>query len=377
MSEPIGPQVPETPHESRIPGLDGLRGLAAVGVVMLHSIPVRGFPEQVWVQNLASIVGGRSVPLFFVLSGYLITCLLLREESRNGRINLGNFYARRALRILPAALCYLLGLAVLSHWLGLNVKLKEFLAAMFWYRNLLYGGWAAWAQKLDGAQYFTGHYWSLSVEEHFYLVWPVIMLLMPARLRTGSLVLLLSLLPVWRAVNMKIYGIGGMNYWRTDLICDYLIAGSLLALLQARWGTRPSWASFWASPWLLLPPCILPFLRTVIGWLTPETGMFVTVVRHFGVVAGISSCACGLVLLVGVAVHGRRQWLDRFLNSQPLVWLGAISFSLYLWQQIFCDGNHRVIGWSFPFNGLAALAVAVVSHYCIERPFLKLRSRFR
>ncbi len=364
-------------HDNRIPGLDGLRGLAAIGVVILHSAGLPGFPDQPWIQRLSSIVGGRSVPLFFVLSGYLITYLLLREEERSGRISLKNFYARRALRILPAALTYLLVLAVLSPWLGLNVKLKELFAAMFWYRNLLYGGWAAWALKLDGAEHFTGHYWSLSVEEHFYLVWPAVMLLMPARFRMGFLIFLLCLLPVWRAFNMKMSGIGGMNYWRTDLISDYLIAGVLLALFQARWEASPVWTRFWGSFWLAIPILAMTFFRAGIEWLTPFAGKLAASLNHIAVVAEVSLASCGLVLLVGIAVHGRQPILDCLLNSRLLIWFGAVSFSLYLWQQLFCDEHLRVLGWSFPFNAAAALAVATVSHYCVERPFLKFRGRFR
>jgi peptidoglycan/LPS O-acetylase OafA/YrhL len=364
-------------HEGRIPGLDGLRGLAAVGIVMVHSAGMPGFPANPEFKRLVGFVGGHSVPLFFVLSGYLITRLLLKEEMRNGRISLKNFYARRALRILPAAMVYLGTLAILSPLLGLKVKAQELLASAFWYRNFLYNGWAAWANKLEGGEYFTGHYWSLSVEEHFYFIWPLLLLLVPRKQRIGMLLLPLLLLPVWRMYNLKISGIGGLNYWRTDLISDYLLMGALMAVLEQRWSLSAAWTRFWAS-WWLLPVSMLAINSSRLAYFIGSyfAGMEKTI-RWTAVSTEVVFGGIGLVLLVGVAVHGRRFWLDAWLNSRPMVWLGAISFSLYLWQQPFCETEMRFIGWSFPLNLLGAFGAAIVSHSLVERPFLRLRHRFR
>lgn len=370
---------PGAGQEARIPGLDGLRGVAAMGVVLLHSRELPGFPEHAWLQWGVGLVGGQAVPLFFVLSGYLITHLLLREEAGRGRISLRNFYARRALRILPAALCYLAGLMVISHWLGLNVKWREIAASAFWYRNLLYGGWAAWEPKLllDGAEYFTGHYWSLSVEEHFYMVWPAVVAVMSSRYRPRLLLALVVILPVWRAANMKVGGIMGINYWRTDFVSDYLVLGALLAVFEGQWRAHPHWSRFWRSPWVLAASAALILSPRILTWLTPASGALAKPLFLLGTVSGISLTAMGLVLLVGIAVHGRHDGMNRLLNSHTLTWLGAISFSLYLWQQIFCDPGMRAVGWYFPFNAMAAIGAAIVSHYLIERPFLRWRHRFR
>ncbi len=373
------PSAAQEGHGGRIPGLDGLRGLAAMGVVLLHSRELPGFPEPLWVQSMVGWLGGQSVPLFFVLSGYLITHLLLREEAKHGQISLKNFYARRGLRILPAALCYLAGLMALSHWMGLNVKWREIAASVFWYRNLLYGGWAAWEPKLllDGAEAFTAHYWSLSVEEHFYMVWPALVVVMPSRFRSRLLLALVLILPIWRTANMKVDGIMGINYWRTDFVSDYLVLGALLAVLEGQWRAHPYWRRFWSSRWVLAVSLGLLLSLRILEWARPATGFLAKPLLFLGAVSGISLAAMGLVLLVGIAVHGRREWLDRFLNSRTLVWLGGISFSLYLWQQIFCDPGMRVVGWYFPFNAMAAIGVAAASHYLIERPFLRLRHQFR
>lgn len=351
-----------------------------MSVVMVHSLPMPGFPEAGWLSFLVKMCGSLAVPLFFVLSGYLITHLLLREEAATGRISLKNFYARRALRILPASLAYLGGLAVLSVALGLDVKAKEFLASLFWYRNFLYGGWAGWNLKLllDGAEYFTGHFWSLSVEEHFYFVWPLLFLLVPSRFRVWMLAVPgLVLLPIWRTYNLKVGGIGGMNYWRTDLVCDYLVLGALLAVLEARWRGRVEWERFWAKPWvplLALGGILCSWLVSRFGGVVPLLGPKKVIVAS---VISVPTSAVGLVLLVGLAVHGRRRWLDPWLNSRPLVWLGGISFSLYLWQQVFCDESSRVLPFYFPFNLLVLFPVAMASHYWVERPFLGMRGRFR
>lgn len=368
---------PGTGHEARILGLDGLRGLAAVGIVLVHSAGMPGFPSLPGIKWVVGFLGGHSVPLFFALSGYLITRLLLKEEASHGRINLKNFYARRALRILPAAMVYLGALAILSPLLGLRVKAQELLASVFWYRNFLYNGRAAWALKLDGGEYFTGHYWSLSVEEHFYFIWPLLLLLVPRRQRIALLLVPLLILPIWRLYNMKVSSIGGLNYWRTDLICDYLVMGALMAVLEHRWSLSPAWTRFWASWWLLPAFMLAVNSNLLVNWIGAQVGGAEKLTRWVAASTEVVFGGIGLVLLVGVAVHGRRAWLDAWLNSRPMVWLGAISFSLYLWQQPFCESEMRLTGWSFPLNLLGAFGAAIASHYLIERPFLRWRHRFR
>lgn len=363
---------PGDPFKSeRLPGLDGLRGIAAWCVVFYHVTMSPGFPNAPGVARVLSRIGLQAVPLFFVLSGFLITHLLLAEEEKYGRLSLRLFYARRALRILPAALVYLLVLALLTPLLGLTVRMGDIAAAAFFYRNFYYGGWAAWAHQLPDGFAYTGHYWSLSVEEHFYAFWPLLLVALRRSWRRPLVIALLALIPLWRIINLKVYSFGGMNYWRTDLVLDYLLAGALLALLFHHAPAR-AWLRRFAHPWVALPAVVGLFGPSAREGFDPH-GMLMKLAFFLE----ISVRAASLCVLLAVFVQGAGGWFQRVLDSRLLVWCGKISFSLYLWQQLF-NLHELPCSWMgcFPANLLGALLAAVASCYLIEQPFLKLRTRF-
>lgn len=357
--------------QPRLAGLDGLRAIAAMGVVMVHGSGLPGFPEVPWLHAIVERWGGLCVPLFFVLSGFLITRLMLSEARATGTISLRDFYLRRALRILPAGFVYLAVVSVLAAFVSaMTVKPIEVWAAVFWFRNILYGGWAAWAMKLGDGIFYTAHFWSLSVEEHFYFIWPLGFRVMGAR-RLWFIAALVVLTPVWRAWNMKWSGAGGMNYWRTDLIADFLAGGALLAVMRDRFGTTPGWARFanWATPLAM---------ALAVGWgVARQYGPTTGPVWQVLVTLEASTMMLGLVALVGWASRGGTSWPHRVLNSRPLVWIGAISYSLYLWQQLFSGRQLPPAIQSFPVNLVLAFGAATASYHLVERPFLRLRSKFR
>ncbi len=355
----------------RIPGLDGLRALAALGVTIGHSTKMPGFPRSAALVEVVDIWRGLSVPLFFVLSGFLITALMVGEEHGNGSVSLPRFYARRALRILPASLVFLLGMAVVNRLAGLHVRGMDFLAAGFWFRNLYDHPWSmTGVDAYAKIRHYTAHFWSLSVEEHFYLVWPALFVWLGRGKRFGPLLALLAILPVWRVCNMYRFGVGGMNHWRTDLIADYILCGALLAVARDRWGMER--IRTWVG-WAGLPCLGLLLALELVGIHGPSTGPVWRVLT----VTRISVECLGLVCVVAWAAAGGASRLHRVLEHPVLRWLGQISFSLYLWQQPFSGELLPAVFQTFPWNLGWSLAAATTSHYLVERPFLRLRSRFR
>lgn len=309
------------------PELDGLRGIAVLVVLASHA-HVPGF----------AIDGGLAgVTLFFALSGYLITSLLAAEIAASGRIRLAGFYARRALRLLPALFAVLIVVAI-----GYSIGVWTSLAALPLTIASVVGYMANWA-GIGGLQLgVLAHTWSLSVEEQFYLAWP---LLLVAGIRFRRLAIALLVVAVlvtpWRFVLMG----DGAGYARvfagTDTHVDALFVGCAIALL----GTRlPS-----AFGWLGLAATV------VLGmtWASDAELPWFLPLATVGSALALAGCPASL------------RWA-------PLAYIGRISYGLYLWHYLFIWS-----GLPWPVVILASLLVASLSYIVIERPFLRLKDRTR
>lgn len=203
-----------------IPSLDGLRAVAVLIVLVSHV----GYGHLV--------PGGFGVTVFFFLSGYLITTLLIREHDQTGAVDLGQFYLRRLIRLTPPLVLTLAGaLALLAAgWATGGFDLMTVLSQLLFFYN--YYSLSGEALTVDG----LGVLWSLAVEEHFYLIWPAAFLLvMRGRLRLWHLVAAIGLILIWRTVRFHLLG---HSEWAifisTDTRFDSLLFGCLLALMQAR-----------------------------------------------------------------------------------------------------------------------------------------------
>lgn len=329
--------------EKRIPGLDGIRALSIILVLFYHV----GDGVSEWSQY-----GAFGVESFFVLSGLLITWLLCIEEDKRGTISLPSFYARRALRILPPAFLCIACVSTLS-LLGLaDVARNEPLYCAFFVRNLMPNGGL-----------HLGHFWSLAIEEQFYLLWPVTFLLLRTSRRrlifTGALMLLA---PFWReAVSRLAGGAEYVNSWRFDLRYDALMAGCCLALIRyhprlRRVATHRVFRS--------TPVALAAIGAIVVGCVSLPVRAFSPSLTFIGVAA-----------FINFAVQTPGGVIGSFLNFGPLVWIGQLSYGLYLWQQVFCWRSKLPWLGQFPQNIIMAFAAASCSYYLLEKPLADVRRR--
>jgi peptidoglycan/LPS O-acetylase OafA/YrhL len=342
---------------SYIPTLDGWRAVAVVGVVFYHASRISIFgPDFGRLQDL----GVFGVSLFFAISGLLICGRLLDEEVATGSISLKNFYLRRVFRIQPAAITYLLVLAVIGAAGILSCPLSAWVSALLNYRNFF----TAFA-GIGNAYQYTHHFWTLSVEEQFYLVLPLL-LIITRRWRTVLLVTLCIITTVWLIVLHHFY-FASHPWWgeRTDMYAPALLFPATLAYLLKKEHCRVWIARL--SPVLAVLAISLFFLsffevKSRLLWLIAIFGF--------------------PMLLLGTALHPN-SFVSRLLEVRPLRFIGRMSYSIYLWQQIFIVNSAELAKAHlqpkffqiFPVNILLLVVTAWASYSLIEKPMIKVGRR--
>ena len=364
-----------------VASLDGLRAFAVLSVIAYHM-------GAAWAPG-----GLLGVTVFFVLSGYLITGLLLRERATTKTISLSGFWLRRVRRIIPAVVFAILGTAVLctifNHALLTKMR-PDVVPTLFFFNN--------WWQIFHNVSYFEAlsqpspltHFWSLSIEEQFYLVWPVLLLvctklgMQKKTMRRATLVL-----AILSVVEMMLLYDPTQDpsrvYYGTDTRASALLFGSYLAFvwpyqrLRARGKRAPG-------------PGVLPVLNIVgIGAFAALLAMVALVggTDEFTYRGGIAICSVLAALLIAALAHPSTL-VTRFFQLPPLVWIGKISYSMYLWHYpiiLIMAPNGRVADcpWWLCIIELAVIfGISAFSYYVVENPirhgalgafFSDLRSR--
>jgi peptidoglycan/LPS O-acetylase OafA/YrhL len=356
-----------------IPELDGLRFCAFLAVFLSHAYylepPSRAggvrWNSLDWWTSSAFLAGGFGVDLFFVLSSFLITSLLVRETERRGRIDVPAFWLRRILRIWPLYYFF-----ILLCWVFADLPLRIVGAFV-----LFSGNWAMLAWPVPS---IVVPLWSVSVEEQFYLVWPLLLAVLPGKcLRRVCLGMIVVSLVARSA--MLASGSGLERTWLNTLArLDPIAVGALIALSwsgrRAQLGRIGQWVLGVGAPVLVVASTGLIWHELLqpsvqAGPLIVRTGWFpfAAAVLVFLVIA----LACGGMVLAALA--GRGAWL----RHPVLVYLGRISYGLY----VFHLGSIKLAGslW-WPWRCLLGFGITVLvaslSYRLIERPFLRMKERF-
>jgi peptidoglycan/LPS O-acetylase OafA/YrhL len=335
------------------PSLNGWRAVAILLVLGRHFVFVGGMPSGL-AGFFTQFDGELGVRLFFTLSGFLITWLMLNEERQAGRISLSRFYARRAARILPVYLACLLVLAALQFWGSYPQPGRIWLQLLTFTRNFYQTGHSEF--------FASAHFWSLSVEEQFYFMWPLGFLCLrgaPAR-RLKFLGAVVVLSTAWKIIallgcyNRHLYFL--FQGESTFIEMDGLALGCIGAIWldQREDGLRKFFVRY--------GPAV--FLLAAMVLIVPEIA---------GLGRTVQPMAFLLLLLHSIVVPEFAAY--RLLNQRWLVTIGILSYSLYIWQQLV------LVLWPAPawwFLAMPATFVAAgLSYWFLERPFFGLRNRLR
>lgn len=350
-----------------IPAFDGLRGIAIGLVVIFHAIP----------QASNVFTGGFiGVDIFFVLSGFLITSLLIKEWRATGTISLNHFYIRRVLRLAPALLVVLTCLNVFALLAYDTQKVQavqhDTALALAYLSN--------WAMAFEEMQSpFLTHTWSLAIEEQFYIVFPVVMALLLKCLHYRTVIGVLSLLTLlswaWRVFLVE-QGVAVLRlYHGTDTHLDGLLMGGVLALILA------------TPVYTRIQQGMMRHTRGAsvgaagVGLFLLHTALTANIASkdtYTVTLTGVNAATCALILFV---IARPAHLLTRLLETRPLVYMGKISYALYLWHVVIAHSlgyfftlpvvNGAIVGTALAF------LVAHLSYTYIEQPVLRLKQRYQ
>ncbi len=339
------------------PALDGIRAVAVAAVLVFHG-------------GLAFLPGGfLGVDAFFVLSGFLITSLLIVERARTGRIQLVRFWGRRARRLLPALLLMLLAVVIAAHWLlapGDLVPVRgDALAALLYVAN--------WRMIFRGSDYFAltaapsplQHTWSLGIEEQFYLLWPLLVVAL-----RGSRRAMLTACVVGGVASTALAALlyhptdANRAYYGTDSRAVALLVGCALGVLLAGRLAAPDDN----RRHLLLGALTVPAV-VALGWAaTHGAGESAWLYR-----GGFAAVAVAVAVIIAHATLSPRSPTARVLSLPPLQALGRISYGVYLWHWplfVFLTAARTGLAGAplFGVRCAATLAVATLSYHLVELP---------
>lgn len=311
----------------RIPTLDGWRGLAIIMVLVAHY-------QSIFMGACKWNLGQHGVTIFFVLSGYLITMNLLSMK----KISLSQFYLRRFFRLAPAAGFYLLFLCLLTALTGMKVMTGDsLLGCVFFFRNYI-------PETVHNT--CTAHFWSLSVEEQFYLLWPFVLVLLGRKKSFVVAALATIAIAYFRFTHWSYFTQELRGMW-TQVRADAILVGCLLAALLQK-----DSAKAWFSKYGKIVFCIaLPLFLAETVWYTSLIPLHELIL---------------VAAMIGSTVLNPKAFFSKVLEIEHLKMTGALSYSLYLWQQLFLRPNWGEFGF-FLLGG-----VMFFSWFCIEKPGIAL-----
>ena len=328
--------MPKSASLARISSLDGLRALSIFLVIALHTVQRYAIDHPLsWIWT-AIFNGESGVFIFFEISGFLITSLLLDEHHKRGSISLSGFYVRRAFRILPPLYLYIGIVVILGLFGRLAITRIDVVSALFFFHNF----------KATDVAWSLEHLWSISVEEQFYLVWPTVLVLCIRRAgQAGRIaasifpccVILIS--PIFRVLLSRSASPAlhhaGVNFFKFD----FIMFGCLVALLQH----TERFESLYRA-------------ATRIWWLAPVVMAASSVLtaryqNYYDLTVGYTINGAAIAVFLLWCIRNPNSVVGRVLNWKPIVQIGVLSYSIYIWQTMFLHfKNVQIFGSSNPFN---------------------------
>ena len=356
--------VPAIVQDSYYTSLDGLRGIAILVVILAH-FGVNRILRPLHI----SIDGDIGVNIFFVISGFLITTLLLKEKLKHGNISLKRFYIRRVLRILPVAYLFLIVLIILNILFKLEIQWLDFLASFAFLKNL----------PIKNEPY-TAHFWSLAVEVQFYLIFPFLLALNVNRYTVIALLIVVgvSLISVLGFYQPSLLNVSSTVNVFTKVIMYSFWKGPVIILI----GSLSS---------VFLFKGIIKAERIRSGYFLSSIVLFAAIVistRSFEFYSKYVSEILSAIMIAYVILLSlnKENFLSGVLKNPILVKAGIISYSLYLWQQLFIGVNAwqpwMKFFYGYPIGVLViiklimVLLISFISYYFFESKFLKIKTRY-
>ncbi|WP_316797821.1 acyltransferase [Pedobacter frigidisoli] len=350
--------IPSFLEKSYFPSLDGWRALAIIMVILGHAkltVPNNTFYYQFFERFIYAELGVR---IFFILSGFLITSLLLKELVQNGKIVIYNFFIKRALRIFPVLYLYIITIYILNKYFNLGISNSPILGMLFYFTNFI----------MYNNPWLSSHTWSLSLEEQFYLIWPITICFIKKRvwLFASILIILTQLLRVlWYKSGFYLETLGPFLNG-----ADAIFLGSLLSIISFKGFISPL-VKYWRNQYFHFLAIFIVFFV----YYSLHRGMLGKFLLPFGYV--LSDLAIGYLLLA--TIISTKGLIFNMLNNTIIIKLGVVSYSLYIWQQLFIiplNYNPEILPRAqFPINILMSIFVAFISYYCFEIHFLNFKKR--
>jgi peptidoglycan/LPS O-acetylase OafA/YrhL len=350
--------IPKSLNYPYIPVLDGFRGIAIIAVIISHAI--LDTPASKY------FIGKMGVEIFFVLSGFLITTLLLKESINTGSVSFKNFFIRRSLRIIPVAYLFLLVLVLLNYIFKLNISAWSVIASALFVKNLPLNYVGDWC---------TGHFWTLAVEEQFYIIFPFLLIYNINHYLKVTL-LLIIIVPVFQYVGYNNIGLFYSNHILHKSIfliinlfgngTTSILIGSLLSVCMFK-GLLPDTNN---NKYLSLSVLVLAMLfRITFGDLVHSTTVTSTVF------------SLAIAFVIYICVINKSDVLNSDLNKKIFLKIGVLSYSIYIWQQLFIYQqpwkNAFTYSNSLFLNIPVMLIVSYVSYTFYEKYFLLFKNRFK
>lgn len=300
-------------------------------------------------------MGLLGVNIFFVISGFLITTICLKEKIITKSLDLKKFYIRRAIRILPVAYLYLAVLLVSNLVFKLDIAYSNIVAAALYAANFKFF-------KAPHVDWYTGHFWSLAIEEQFYLLFPVF-LKKNTQVFTMLLLFILCFLPLLLFVQLLCPSLnGGLLYAIPHFLIKFqaIAVGCLFSILVFNGYLR-----FVNAKTRIIAACIV-----LVFYLQVSDDYSLKVVLQNLLVYVL----IGLVVVNNI--YGKSDFIYKFLNYKILNTVGILSYSIYIWQQLFTSADARFPVSKIPFNLLFIVIIPCLSYYLFEKRFLALKARF-